>query len=218
MPLPFLPLLGAASLGMSAVGMLGRSRRSAYDDDESNPERRGGGLSGLAMLASKSAGAATALGMLAAAAPATVRAFEGFSAVLLSGRKEYSRLSGSIGGAFARLERQQLLRSYQTAQAIGPGTVSLAKAYDELQVETREFTERRLRFGNVLGTVAARAARALAGTLNDMFGGPIDKILDYLEELVGIGKGGSEPQKEWRDYFRRLRDGQPMNKRPGGRD
>lgn len=180
------------------------------------------GLSKLATLATTAGLVTKALVTMAAAAPAVTRAFEGFAAVLLHGRREYAQISGTIAGAFARLERQELLRSVATGRKIAPGTVALANAYSELRDETREFTERRMRFGNFLGVIGSRMATSLAGTLNYMFGEKIDGILDYLEELVGIEKAGTgEAQKEFRDYFRRLRDGhhgRPLNKRPGGLD
>lgn len=108
----------------------------------------------LGLLAGGAGGAAAAL-------LKTPEAIEGFVRRMLQGQEELRKFNGQINNAFARLEREDLLRQRELANATSGSTELLADALNDLSSDTQELVQASVTIINLLGTIAARGGQVL---------------------------------------------------------
>lgn len=245
MPLPFLPLLGAAarglagrgmasllggrlgsvfSAGTTAVDVAGLARRLGTPNpskEQIKSEEQRLAREQFVASARKMAGAMTSVALLGPAAFSAVKAVETFGAVVLERRRGFAMFNSGIAQSFARMERQNLLLGVRTGAGISPSTQGLAKAFMSLREDIQPLTEIGLRMMNVVGTTLIQFAR-LGVFLMRPLTWLVDKALDLVDRIPGVSVPTNTSQAalqgDLRKFFREVSRGNfgnPINQRPG---
>jgi hypothetical protein len=245
MPLPFLPLLGAAarglagrgmasllggrlwtafSAGTTAVDVAGLARRlGTPKPSQEQIKAEGQRLASEQFIASarKMATTMTSVALLGPAAFSAAKAVESFGAIVLERRRGFAMFNSGIAQSFARMERQSLLLGVRTGAGISPSTQGLARAFMALREDMQPLTEVGLRIMNVVGTTLIQFAR-LGIFLMRPATWLVEKALDLIDKIpfvsVPTETGQAALQGDLRKFFREISRGNfgnPINQRPG---
>jgi hypothetical protein len=159
---------------IQAGGMPGGSPGAAGQEATEAPDRFANGVAKLLFVISPIA----ALGVVLSKAPA---AAERFGRSLLDAQAPLRRFSGSINAAFAELERSDLLRQRDRAEATSGSTSTLAKAIDQLSEDTKEVRHAAVSLLNFFGIAVVHLARIVNWLVEK---NPIiSRIMKFIEEV-----------------------------------
>lgn len=153
----------AAGTGGAAVGASGRAAAAAV----ANPV--------VAIAA-----AAVAIGAAAAIAPFAIK---NWTDSLLHSREELRRFNGQINIAFARYEREEILRKRESAFATSGTTSALAESVSGLKDELRPIGDAAVTFFNAAGVALAELAKVgVALAKHDLLVGALLTAANKIEE------------------------------------
>lgn len=125
-----------------------------------------------------------ALGIVLAKAPSAV---ERFGRSLLDAQAPLRRFSGSINAVFAELERSDLLRQRDKAQATSGSTATLAKAIDQLSEDTKEVRHAAVSLVNMFAIVITHLVRIVNWLIEkNPIISRIIALIEWVEKWLGI--------------------------------
>lgn len=237
MPLPFLPLLGAAAktLGASAFLRMGLSGASsalkgakpvniaALGRSLGTPVPSAAQIktAQLASLGTAAGGATKALLGMPSAVFSSISAFETFGSAVLSRREQFAQFNAGIAQSFAKLQRQDTLLSIRGGAAVSGSTTALADSFMALREDTAPMKEAMMNLWNVAGLTLVQLARIGTKSLELLgFLSLLETLNTWLNTMFGSTGDGQGIQttlknqlKELRDLNRKVKE-QPQQARP----
>lgn len=149
-------------------------------------------------------------GLLTATFINTPRKIEGLGRSALESQENLRRFSGRINNAFAQLERADIVRMQERAEATSGSTSALARSLNDLGESTKEFREAGTTIVNViligltkLGILTAEAIKMQP---------QVKLMLKALQEIENHLKRNSPEQKLMREFIGDLASGQYTGK------
>lgn len=232
MPLPFLPLLGAAARVFGAgmfsklsMGGAGQAFKATRPVDvlalgrqlgTPNPSQEQIKAAQMGQLTSAAGGAAKALLGIPAATGAAISGLEGFGAAILSRRDQFAQYNAGIADSFAKIRRQDTMLSIRGGAAVSGSTSALAESFMALREDTQPMKEAMMNLWNVAGVTLVGIARIATKVLEFVgFLKLLEEINSFINTMFGgegRGQGIQSTLKQQLDELRRLNQKVPNPK------